>query len=274
MSMSRSKCRLFIAFFVCVFAATSLFAQTPAKAKLGSETAKGGFRNEDAIRDKFNSYRSDDDAKAWLREMNYDPKDIISLRASKPHGEKADVEVAIETKAGIRREGISIKLVSGQQGFNQIDKRWLSHYAEMWKMPPDVVTALRLFVGETPPTKPGRSKERMFLDEIDPKLKDAVVKFFNENKAAIVSDLFAGDGEHSAGWVMVAFKPAEKTEWVLRSSQKTVEFYAEGEVSLTRGGNLKIGRITMQRKGGDAGRDTAKMLQFKINPVELFNAKK
>jgi len=274
MSTSRSKCRLFIAVLVCFFAATSLFAQTSAKAKLGSDTAKGGFRNEDAIRDKFNSYRSDDDAKAWLREMSYDPKDIISLRAEKPHGEKADVEVAIETKAGIRREGISIKLVSGQQGFNQIDKRWLSHYAEMWKMPADVVTALKLFVGETPPTKPGRSKERMFLDEIDPKLKDAVVKFFNENKAAIVSDLFAGDGEHSAGWVMVAFKPAEKTEWVLRSSQKTVEFYGEGDVSLTRGGNLKIGRITMQRKGGDAGRDTAKMLQFKINPVELFNAKK
>ena len=36
---------------------------------------------------------------------------------------------------------------------------------------------------------------------------------------------------------------------------------------------LKIGRITMQRKGGDAGRETAKMLQFKINPVQLFNDK-
>jgi hypothetical protein len=29
----------------------------------------------------------------------------------------------------------------------------------------------------------------------------------------------------------------------------------------------------MQRKGGDNGRDTAKMLQFKINPVELFDNK-
>ena len=40
-----------------------------------------------------------------------------------------------------------------------------------------------------------------------------------------------------------------------------------------RDGNLRIGRITMQRKGGDAGRATAKMLQFKINPVLLFDAK-
>ncbi len=34
-----------------------------------------------------------------------------------------------------------------------------------------------------------------------------------------------------------------------------------------------FGRITMQRKGGDGGRDTAKMLQFKINPALLFDAK-
>lgn len=289
--------RLFLSAAIVLLCASVGFAQSTAAAKVGSETAKGGFRNEDAIRDKFNAYKTDADAQAWLREMGYEPAKIASLVASKPHGEKADVEVRISLKENLPqsrkdaesgqfpqsrkdaesavecREGISIKLVSSDQGFNQIDKRWLSHYAKMWNMPADVVEALELFVGETPPTKPGRSKVRMFLDEIDPKLTNAVVKFFAENKAAIVSDIFAGDGEHSAGWVMVAFKPAEKTEWVLRSSQRTIEFYSEGDVVLTRGGNLRIGRITMQRKGGDAGRETAKMLQFKINPVELFNAK-
>lgn len=29
----------------------------------------------------------------------------------------------------------------------------------------------------------------------------------------------------------------------------------------------------MQRKGGDGGRKTAQMLQFKINPAELFDIK-
>jgi hypothetical protein len=29
----------------------------------------------------------------------------------------------------------------------------------------------------------------------------------------------------------------------------------------------------VQRKGGDGGRETAKMLQFKINPALLFEAK-
>ncbi len=36
-------------------------------------------------------------------------------------------------------------------------------------------------------------------------------------------------------------------------------------------GNIKIGNITMQRKGGDSGRKTAQMLQFKRNPAELFD---
>ncbi|KXK00906.1 MAG: R.HinP1I restriction endonuclease [Acidobacteria bacterium OLB17] len=209
MSLSRFISRRIAIAFIVLASVTAAFGQS-SSAKLGSDTAKGGFRNEDAIRDKFNAFRTDDDAKAWLRAMGYDPAAIVSLAASKPHGEKADVEIVIETAKGKTREGISIKLVSGQRGFNQIDKRRLSHYREMWKMPDEVVAALKLFVGETPPTKPGRSKDRMFLNEIDPQARDAVIKFFSENKERIVSDLFAGDGDHDAGWIMVAFKPSEK----------------------------------------------------------------
>jgi len=52
----------------------------------------------------------------------------------------------------------------------------------------------------------------------------------------------------------------------------TIKFFSEGPVEITRQGNLKIGRITMQRKGGDGGRETAKMLQFKVNPTLLFES--
>ena len=93
------------------------------------------------------------------------------------------------------------------------------------------------------------------------------------NKADIVSDLFAGDGIHAAGWVMVAFKATDKPRWVIRTSADTIKFFGEGKVEITRAGNLKIGRVTMQRKGGDGGRETAKQMQFKINPVQLFDAK-
>ena len=40
---------------------------------------------------------------------------------------------------------------------------------------------------------------------------------------------------------------------------------------MTKQGNFRIAKIGMQRKGGDGGRPTANMLQFKINPAELFD---
>ena len=255
------------------------------KVELGSRTAKAGFQNEDEIRDKFNNWKSDADARAWLEAMKHSVADVSSVSATKPHGEKADVEVTVKSKSGERVERISIKLVSSPNGFNQIDKRWLKTYAAMWKMPPDVVEVLKLFVGETPPRESSRDKRRTYLDELDQKAQQAVVDFFTANKAEIVSDLLAGDGAHASDWMMVMHRPnsvtrsvsegaaGDKPKWVIRSSAEAIQFYSEGPVELTRSGNLKIGRITMQRKGGDNGRDTAKMLQFKINPVQLFDAK-
>jgi hypothetical protein len=262
-------------FAVVVLAIASTNAQTArsALAELGSQTAKNGFKNETEIATKFNNWKTDSDAQSWLGSMNYKLADVENVIAGKPHGEKADVEVRVRTRSGEKIEGISIKLVSSPNGFNQIDKRWLSHYAKMWKMPANVETALKYFVGETPPIKTSRDPKRMYLNELDDASQKAIVDFFTENKAAIDSDLFAGDGVHAAGWVMVALKANEKTKWALRTSADTIRFFGEGPVVITRAGNLKIGRITMQRKGGDGGRETAKMLQFKINPVQLIDAK-
>jgi hypothetical protein len=255
-------------------AALGTVGQQPAvaKAEKGSLTAKNGFKNEDEIRDKFNNWQTDTDARSWLQSMNYKLADILAVTASKPHGEKADVEVVIKTKKAETKEGISIKLVSSANGFNQIDKRWLSHYVTMWKIPADVEAALKLFVGETPPTKRSRDPARMFLDEVDAAQQKAVIDFFVANRERIVHDLFSGDGPHAAGWIMVALKSSETPRWVLRTDKETIRFFGEGKIEITSHGNLKIGRITMQRKGGDAGRESAKMLQFKINPALLFDA--
>ena len=247
------------------------FAQgTNAKAELGSNTAKNGFKNEKEIQEKFNNWKTDEDARRWLETMNYKIAEIESVTTMRPNGEKADVEVFVKTKKGVGREGISIKLVSSPNGFNQIDKRWLAHYVKMWNMPKDVENALKLFVGEVPPTKTGRSPDRMFLNELEPAQAAAVIDFFTANRAKILHDLFSGDGPHAANWVMIASKATDKTRWVLRTDADTIKFFGDGKIELTSHGNLKIGRITVQRKGGDAGRDTAKMLQFKVNPALLF----
>lgn len=271
--MFKLKVTISAMLFLTAFALLALSQQPSAtKIERGSQTAKNGFNNEDEIRDKFNNWKIDEDARAWLAAMNYQVSDIESVLAAKPHGEKADVEVRVKTKTGEKIEGISIKLVSSPNGFNQIDKRWLAGYAKMWKMPADVVAALKLFVGETPPTRVGRNAKRMFLNELDAAQQKAVVDFFKLNKDEIVSDIFAGDGVHDADWVMVALKATDKPRWIIRSSADVGKFFGEGKIEITRNGNLKIGRITMQRKGGDAGRETAKMLQFKINPVLLFDS--
>ena len=138
-------------------------------------------------------------------------------------------------------------------------------------MPADVENALKLFVGETSPAKPGRAENRLFLNELDAASQKTVISFFETRKDQIVSDLFQGDGVHAAGWIMVAYKATSKTRWKLKRVEEVIKFYSEGPVMITSGGNLKIGRITMQRKGGDGGRETANMLQFKINPALLFD---
>ncbi len=262
---------LFAAVFL--FCGNFVFAQAakPALIERGSRTAKDGFKNETEIAEKLNNWRADQDARDWLVTMGYRIAEINSVSASKPHGEKADVEIRINTKSSESREGISIKLVSGPTGFNQIDKRWLSTYARMWRMPAKVVTALKYFLGETPPSRSGRDPKRMFLNELDAESQQTVIEFFTTNRSQIVADLIEGDGIHAAGWVMVAYKATPRTRWTLRRSADAIRFFGEGPVAITRAGNLKIGRITMQRKGGDGGRETANMLQFKINPALLFD---
>ncbi|MEO7673931.1 MAG: type II restriction endonuclease [Pyrinomonadaceae bacterium] len=251
------------------------FAQKPevSKVEKGSQTAKNGFRNEDEIAAKFNNWKTDNEAKIWLGFMGNKMGQIESVSASKPHGEKADIEVKVRTKTGEKSNGISIKLVSTSNGFNQIDKRWLAHYVRMWKVPADVEAALKFYLGEVKPNKPSRDADRMYINEFDAATQKKIVDFFNANKTEIVSDIFKGDGVHSAGWLMVALKSADKPRWVLRSIDDVIKFYSDGPVEITRQGNLKIGRITMQRKGGDGGRESAKMLQFKINPALLFDGK-
>lgn len=264
---------------------TSIEKSRNEEVRLGSQTATGGFQNEDEIRDKFNNWQQDSDARSWLEGMNYHISDIQHVKAVKPHGEKADVEIRIKTKSTEYVEGISIKLVSNPQGFNQIDKRWLKTYVQMWSMPGDVHTALQLFVGEIAPTEPGRDSRRMFLNELNKPQQEAVVDFFRENREKIISDLFQGDGEHSAGWFMVTLKSSDNApasskknelnpRWMLCSTKEAVALFGSGKVQITPSGSLKIGRITMQRKGGDNGRESAKMLQFKINPTELFELRK
>lgn len=242
--------------------------------KLGSKTAKAGFKNEDDIVIKFNNWGKDTEAKEWLSLMGYKLNEIERVEAIKLHGYKTDVQVQITIylKKAISAENLSIKLVSNTTGFNQIDKRWVKNYIEMWNIPNDIVVILRKYTGEVKSNKKGlRDPRRMFFDEMTEEEVSKIIKFFTKNKVLVVSDLIKGRGIFSAGWMLVVLKLKNETRWVLKSINHALNIFSEGDVIITKKGNLKIGQIGMQRKGGDNGRDTANMLQFKANPLFLFD---
>ena len=245
--------------------------------KLGSQTAKGGFRNERDVVTRFNNWKKDGVAQKWLNAMGYDISNIEYVKAEKVRGQyKADIQVRIriiiKLKSQEDLQNLQVKLVSNLQGFNQIDKRWVKKYAELWNIPKDLIRILKFFTGEIKPIQKGlKDKRRMLLSEMNRNHQDKIIKFFEDNKILIVSDLLKGRGEFSADWVLVILRTNNANRWVLKSINEVMNVFGSGDVRITSQGSLKIGKIGMQRKGGDNGRETAKMLQFKINPIELFD---
>jgi hypothetical protein len=250
--------------------------------KLGSETAKGGFRNERDVIDRFNNWGKDEIAQKWLNAMGYEISDIEYVKASKVRGRyKSDVQVRIRIVIRLKSQedlqNLQVKLVSPKKpvknprGFNQVDKRWVDSYAELWDIPQNIVRLLKLFTGEIEPTKKDlKDKRRMLLPEMNKSDQGKIIKFFEDNRILIVSDLLKGRGEFSADWVLVIVKINDEIKWTLKSINEAMNVFGSGDIKITPRGSLKIGKIGMQRKGGDAGRNTSNMLQFKINPVELF----
>lgn len=245
----------------------------------GSETAKQGFLNEKDVVEKFKDWRIDSTVQEWLNLMQYDLTEIEYVDAFVLHGYKTDVQVqvTIKLKNVIDAQNLQVKLVSNPNGFNQVDKRWVDTYAEMWNMPESISTTLKHYTGEYEPNSEYamnleniRDERRMYLDEMYPICQVELIKWFGSNKMMIISDIMKGRGKFAAEWILVALKVDDSVKWSLTPMNVAMNHYNQGSVSITSQGNLKIGKITVQRKGGDGGKKTAQMLQFKLNPVELF----
>jgi hypothetical protein len=277
------------------------------KSQIGSLTAKGGFLNEADICKKIINFQHDTEAKQWLEIMGYNPNKIdsvvatqiptrinkkkaIGLGVSEERYEetikykKADVQVRIEIVIDkvVYIENISLKKANRTAGFNQVDKRAVSTYKKMWFFNDEIEHWLKLFTGEILPSSvydkeqlsqiKDKKKRRLFLTEIPPNALEQIIDFFTNNKLLVISDILKGRGGLSAEWFLVTRKDTQnrdKIDWVLKDINTTCNFYAQGEVKMSPRGSLKIGRVTMQRKGGTPDPTS---LQFKINPLELFNA--
>lgn len=207
--------------------------------------------------------------------MGYILKDIEKVEAFKITGSyKTDVQVQVRIylKKEIDVQNLSIKLVSNPRGYNQIDKRRIDKYVDFWDIPEDIAKILKLYTGEKEPYKKDvRDKRRMFLDEMKKSERLKLLEFCETNKILIISDILRGRGKFSADWMLVVLNINNHSKWDLKSINYVMNFFGNGKVKITKKGNLKIGKITVQRKGGDGGRDSAKMLQFKMNPAEILD---
>lgn len=242
----------------------------------GSATAKNGFANEDFVRDEFNNWQTSELSRAWLAAMGYVIDEVEYVRAEKLSGHKTDIQVSVSVVIKLKRltdiQNIQVKLMSNRTGFNQIDKRWVDKYAELWSMDADIARIFKHYTGELPPYSVStRDPRRMFIDEMTPEDQTKLLNFLNDNKFLIVSDILKGRGEFHAEWMLVILRTSSEFDWVLRSINYAMNYFGNGDIYVTKQGNIKIGNITMQRKGGDGGRSTANMLQFKINPAKLFD---
>jgi hypothetical protein len=159
------------------------------------------------------------------------------------------IKVIIKLKEEVDIQNLSVKLVSNTKGFNQIDKRWLKNYRILRGMPDNVFELLQYFCGEKKPyKKETRDPRRMFLDEMTLEEQQTLLNFLKEKKMLIVNDIIRGRGAFCAERMLVV-KKTSYYERVLKSINEVMNFYGNGDIIISPQGSLKIGKITVQRKG-------------------------
>lgn len=245
--------------------------------KSGHHNDNVGKDNEEFIIKAFNSWKDNELSRQWLLDMNYDLSLIKSVIAVKPDGfSKTDVYLTITDNVDkVSHKNLQVKLVSSKRGFNQIDKRWLAHYKKLWGIPSNVYRLLQHYVGELRPYKADtRDERRMFADEFTNDERDLLLKFLNNKKIYIISSILKGQKtQHIPDFMLIIHKNSSKNslDWILKPIDTIIEYICCKDFIITaQGGVISLGKVTMQRKGGDGGRNTANMLQFKIDPTELF----
>ena len=264
------------------------------KQQVGSYTAKEGFKNEIDIVLKFNNFHIDLQAQDWLEIMGYRYTEIQTLRAihippristkkmlslgvkiqnseETKTFKKADILLQVKINDIDYSETISLKKSNFGAGYNQVDKRPVDKYKSFWNIPDSICSTLKLYTGEIHPINKNtlRDKRRMFLDEISANKVEELLLFFQENKQIIFRDVVKGRGGLAANWILVTRKNTISIDWILKDIHYACHFFSHGDATISKRGNLKLGRMTIQRKGGTPDPES---LQFKLNPVDLFIA--
>lgn len=234
----------------------------------GSLAAQGGLDTEKTIILKFNNWTNDPDVPRWLNFMGYSSPTVSSVKAVKPNNQgKTDVLITVEREGLINRELLSIKTTKSESGGNQLTRFWPSVLKERYGLNDNLITILRNFTGETWWTEVGKKPRRIMLNRI-PKTQQAdLIKSFGEIKLELIRWMFMG-AEPIRFFLSVYGESSDN--FLINKMEDVVAHYSKGPVVITPRGGLRVGRVTLQRKGGDKGAFSACQLQSKININQLW----
>ena len=255
------------------------------KVKHGSRIAKQGFANEKDMVKVFNSWRENNNAAILLQIMGYNLDELESVQAKKVPGTlKPDIKVFIKAGGKIDCHRISCKRVEKKANYNHLCRKSVDKYQSQWGFDTFVSESLKAFTGELKlvehsllrsgldllrDQKKDRPARRLFMDEIKDEARDAIVGFFKKNTQGIVQEVFKGtNSEEIPNWMLFTYIEDGICTYHLHPMQEVVDFYTgNAEVSITKGGNLNIGKITLQRKGGTGNPFD---MQFKFRPLTFL----
>jgi hypothetical protein len=265
----------------------------------GSATARGGFANEKQIANAFNAGNSlakkcfaylkiADTAKVTARTIPSPLgvaclKEILKL-ASDPtpdqvktikKQQKADVRLTVHHEHHTEAINLTLKR-AGKADFNQVDRRSVSTYQDLWGFDDEIQLWLRLFTGavstdefnrwsEGLETKP--TQKRVGFRHLPDHAKLKVIDFFSANKQRIVSDVVRGNGLLAADYMIVTQYTVKKTQIHLCPIDNVVRHLSSGAVQAGPQTTLLLGKLTIKRKGGKPDPDS---LQFMMKPSDVF----
>lgn len=257
---------------------------------MASKAAKRGLKAEDRLIDAINNM--DELGKKLIKNMEY-LLDLTCMSYSAQKGParaKADIVVTCNG----RRILISVKEFDVKADYNHVERNYVDFYAQKWSMPRDVYIALKRFVGEVDKQgnlisietlereaellnmSPGKlsKKRRTFLNQMDMRTREIVKEFFRSNKAKILKEIFIDD--ENVEFFIIAKRQGNVAYYYVVPTKDVLDVYSSGDVVITPRGSLQIGKVVLQRKGGDHRTNggwvdvVASQLQFKISPSECI----
>lgn len=250
----------------------------------GSETAKSGFHYETLLAEAISNTETDL-SRSVLLKLGLVLSDIKNVKVEVPRSRyKTDLVIAITLQDdSIVTKKLSIK--KSQANFNQLDRRSSEKMKKEFSLTEDEFRLLKFFCGDSKPPEYSESKtkshKRMFITEFTEIDQKVLLEMFEKIKIAYITSAFKGNRpEHEPDYmVTISTKKGDNTLSLdmihISKMEDAINTYlGDASVSISKKGSIKIGELTVQRKGGDGGKESANDIQVKVRPSLILEKKK